>query len=646
MYQLPTQYQEFMHLSRYARWDESAGRRERWGETVDRYFNFFVPHLTEHHGLSIKHSELDFLRDSVGNLSTMPSMRCLMTAGPALARDHVAGYNCAYTSIDSPRAFDEILFILMCGTGVGFSVERQFIRKMPEVPEKFETSGTVIIVRDSKRGWAEAFKELIAMLYAGRVPSWDTSRVRPKGARLVTMGGRSSGPAPLDDLFNFTIRVFETAQGRRLRSIECHDIACQIGRCVVVGGVRRSAMISLSNLSDQRMRDAKSGNFGEVAPWRYVSNNSVAYTEQPDVGQFMSEWMSLYNSKSGERGIFNREAARNQAMRSGRRRGYWDDGQTQPIDFGTNPCSEIILRSQQFCNLSEIVCRPDDSFETLMKKAEAAAILGTWQSSLTDFRYLRKKWKNNCEEERLLGVSMTGIMDCPLTNGSQPRSQTADMLESIKRHVNDVNDEWAHRLSIPPSAAATCVKPSGTASQLVMSGSGIHAWHAPHYVRRVQQDVKDPITRLMKDAGIPWEPQHDNPEGAVVFSFPTRAPEGAVCRDDRDAIQELEHWKLYQDHWCEHKPSVTITVRENEWPAVGAWVWERFDQMSGVSFLPHSEHGYTQAPYEAVQEDRLIELEDQMPDNIDWSVLGEYERDDEFVTATKELACTGGSCEI
>jgi ribonucleoside-diphosphate reductase alpha chain len=641
MQELPSAFQQYIHLSRYARWDKDKGRRETWEETVTRYFDFFDGYLSEKHDFDFGVVSSD-LYDAVINLEVMPSMRCLMTAGKALARDHVAGYNCSYRMIDDPRAFDEILFILMCGTGVGFSVERQYVNKLPKVPESFDETTTTIKVRDSKRGWGEGYRELIAMLYAGRIPSWDVSGLRPAGARLKTMGGRSSGPDPLVDLFEFTVRLFKNAAGRKLTSLECHDLVCKIGDCVVVGGVRRSAMLSLSNLSDQRMRDAKSGQWWELDPHRQLSNNSVAYTETPEVGQFMTEWLALFNSKSGERGIFNREAATEQAISSGRRKDYWDEDKEFPIEFGTNPCSEIILRSKQLCNLTEVICRPHDTPETLKQKVRLASILGTWQSCLTDFRYLTKKWQRNCEEERLLGVSLTGIMDCPLVNGVDDRTKW--LLDDLRTEAINTNAEWAKKLGINQATAITCVKPSGTVSQLTDAASGIHPRHAPFYIRRVRQDVKDPMAQFMIDQGFPHEMDVTNPEQTVVFEFPIRAPEGSVYRDDKSAIDQLEHWLMIQDNWCEHKPSITVTVRENEWPEVGAWVWNNFDKMSGVSFLPHSDHSYKQAPYEEVTEEKLKELEAKMPKVI-WSGLEKYEQDDN-TTGTHELSCTAGNCEI
>jgi ribonucleoside-triphosphate reductase (thioredoxin) len=638
---LPTPYQEFIHLSRYARWNNDLGRRETWEETANRYFDFFVPYLNENHSASLntdfitrggENTEVDLLRNAILNLDIMPSMRCLMTAGRALARDHVAGYNCAYRPIDDVRAFDEILFVLMCSTGVGFSVERQYVNQLPVVPE-----------RDSKRGWAEGYRELLGLLYAGRIPSWDVTKVRPKGARLKTMGGRASGPDPLVDLFKFTICIFKNAEGRRLTSLECHDLVCKIGECVVVGGVRRSALLSLSNLSDQRMRDAKSGEWWVLEPQRALSNNSVAYTEKPETGQFMSEWLSLYQSKAGERGVYNREAARQQTIKSGRRKGYTGNGtDRQPIDFGTNPCGEIVLRPKQFCNLSTIIVRREDEVDTLENKIKLATILGTWQSTLTNFRYLTRKWRENCEEERLLGVSMTGIMTNNLLNNTN--KHLPDLLEHLKNVAVEANKEWADRLGIPQSTAITCIKPEGTSSQLVGSPcSGIHPAYAPFYVRRVRQDKKDPLTQLMIDQNVPHEQDVINSEN-IVFEFPMECPSDTVMRDDMSAVQQLKHWRVFRNHWCEHNPSVTIYVRENEWPGVGGWVWDNFGVTSGLTFLPHSNHTYRQAPYEEINESQFHDKEAAMPE-LDWSKLGEYEKEDN-TTGNRELSCTAGACEI
>jgi ribonucleoside-triphosphate reductase (thioredoxin) len=623
---LPTQYQNFIALSRYARWLPEEGRRETWAETVDRYMdNVVAPRIDDT-------AVVEELRDAILSLSVMPSMRMLMTAGPALQRDNTAGYNCSYIAVDDVKAFDEAMMILLCGTGVGFSVERQHIAKLPEVPDQLFYSHDVIVVHDSKEGWAKAYRKLIAMLYAGEIPKWDMSKVRPSGAKLKTFGGRASGPEPLIDLFNFTINVFKGAAGRRLNSIECHDIMCKIGDIVVVGGVRRSAMISLSNLSDDRMRHAKSGQWWEANPQRALANNSVVYTEKPDVESFLREWTALVESKSGERGIFARYAADKHVEKNGRRKtGY---------EWGTNPCSEIILRNNQFCNLTEVVVRSTDTFATLQNKVRLATILGTVQSTYTKFPYLRKVWAKNTEEERLLGVSLTGIMDCEITAAPEP-----EFLEELRNISVDTNKEWADKLGIPQSAAITCVKPSGTVSQLVDAGSGIHARHSPYYIRTVRGDVKDPLTQLMIDEGVPVEPEVFHPDSTMVFSFPVKSPDNAVTRNDMTALEQLEVWKLYAVNWCEHKPSVTISVRDDEWLEVGAWVYKNFDLCSGISFLPHSDHTYQQAPYQDCDEETYRELLSRMPTSIDWSHLGEYEQEDN-TAGSQTLACVGGVCEV
>jgi len=624
---LPTDYQSFIHKSRYAKYFDNKGR-ESWSETVERYMNNVVRPKAGYD------SYVDQIRDAILNLDVMPSMRAMMTAGPALARDNTAGYNCSYLPVDDPKSFDEAMFILLCGTGVGFSVERQFISKLPEVPELFD-SETTIVVKDSKEGWAKAFRQLLALLWAGEIPQWDIGLVRPAGSRLKTFGGRASGPAPLVELFNFAIKTFKNAQGRKLSSIECHDLMCFIGQIVVVGGVRRSAMISLSNLSDDRMRHAKSGQWWETAAHRALANNSVSYTEKPDMETFMREWQALVESKSGERGVFNRQASKVQAAKNGRR--------DPDYEFGTNPCSEIILRPYQFCNLTEVVVRATDSIESLEGKVRIATILGTIQSAYTKFPYLRKVWSKNTEEERLLGVSLTGIMDNPLmTHENMGLEKTLAHLRSV---AISTNAEWADRLGIPVSAAITCVKPSGTVSQLVDSASGIHARHSPYYIRTVRGDNKDPLTQLMKDQGIPNEPCVMKGDTTTVFSFPQKSPAGAVTRNDMTAIEQLNLWLTYQRHWCEHKPSVTISVRDSEWMHVGAFVYEHFDEMSGVSFLPHSDHTYQQAPYQDCTKEEYEVLLGSMPEKIDWSKLSDYEQEDNTV-AMQTMACTGDVCEV
>jgi len=625
---LPTDYQAFIHTSRYARWLEKEGRRETWAETVGRYVeNLVTPRVTDD-------TIVNEIEQAILGLELMPSMRAVMTAGVALDRDNTAGYNCSYMPVDDPKSFDEAMFILLCGTGVGFSVERQFVSKLPDVPDQMFNSSTTVVVKDSKEGWAKALRQVIALLYSGEIPKWDVSLVRPAGAKLKTFGGRASGPAPLVDLFNFVIRIFAAAKGRKLSSVECHDIMCKIGEVVVVGGVRRSAMISLSNLSDDRMRHAKSGSWWENNPQRALANNSVSYTEKPDAVSFLREWTALVESGSGERGIFNRQASKKQAEKNGRR--------DPNYEFGTNPCSEIILRPYQFCNLTEVVVRATDTLETLEQKVKLATILGTIQSTYTKFPYLRKIWQKNTEEERLLGVSLTGIMDNPLlTTKNEGLEKTLAHLKSV---AVATNAEWAVRLGVPVSAAITCVKPSGTVSQLVDSASGIHARHSQYYIRTVRGDTKDPLTQFMTDQGIPSEPCVMKPDTTVVFSFPVKAPMGAVVTSDLTAIEQLETWLAYQRHWCEHKPSVTINVRADEWFEVGAFVYKHFDEMSGVSFLPYSEHTYQQAPYQEVDEATYQDALAKMPKEIDWTKLSEYEAEDNTV-GTQTFACVG-SCEI
>jgi ribonucleoside-triphosphate reductase len=623
---LPTDYQTFIATSRYARWIEEEGRRETWPETVGRFIDNIV------RPADIDTKTINDIEDSILSLEVMPSMRALMTAGEAADRDNTCVYNCSYLPVDHPRAFDEAMFILLCGTGVGFSVERQAISKLPTVPEDLSEVEDVIVVQDSKEGWAKSLRKLISLLYVGDIPKWDLSKIRPAGARLKTFGGRASGPDPLNDLFNFVVGKFKGAAGRRLNSVECHDIMCKIGEVVVVGGVRRSAMISLSNLSDDRMRHAKSGQWWENEGQRALANNSVAYTEKPDMETFMREWTALVESKSGERGIFSRDAADKHVARNNRR----ETGR----EWGTNPCSEIILRPYQFCNLTEVVVRPTDTEKSLTSKVRIATILGTIQSTYTHMPYLRPVWRRNTEEERLLGVSLTGIMDNEIT--SKP---SAKLLNKLRDVAIQTNSEIAESLGIAPSAAITCVKPSGTVSQLVDSASGIHARHSEYYIRTVRGDNKDPLTQFMKDAGIPSEPCVMKPDSTTVFSFPVHSPDNAITRNDMTAIEQLELWKTYALEWCEHKPSVTITVRDEEWLKVGAWVYDNFNICSGVSFLPHSDHTYAQAPYQDCDKVVYMEAAKAMPKSIDWSRLSEYEKEDN-TAGTQTLACSGDSCEV
>ena len=613
---LPTSYQQFIHKSRYARWLDDEARREDWDETVERYVQYMVSHAQKKHGYQMDVPTLASIKDAILSLEVMPSMRAMMTAGLALERDNICGYNCSYIPVDSPRAFDECMYILMCGTGVGFSVERENIDKLPMISDNMSKSTIEIKVADSKVGWAKAYRELVALLYAGQIPSWDMSLIRPAGAKLKVMGGRASGPQPLVDLFNFTIQTFKKATGRRLYPIECHYIMCKVGEVVVVGGVRRSALISLSNLNDDQMRHAKAGQWWENDGQRALANNSVAYKSKPEMGTFMREWLALYDSKSGERGMFNREAADKQAARNGRREtGY---------EWGTNPCSEIILRPYQFCNLSEVVVRENDTLESLKHKVRVATILGTLQSTLTDFKYLRKIWKQNTEEERLLGVSLTGIMDHGLLSRNIDSKR---WLEEMRDEAVETNSTYARLLGIRTSSAITCVKPSGTVSQLVDAASGIHARHSQYYIRTVRGDNKDPLTDLMKQANIPNEPDMMKPENVTVFSFPMESPKNAVMRTDMSAIEQLELWKTYAIHWCEHKPSITVSVKEHEWMNVGAWVYDNFDIASGVSFLPFSEHTYQQAPYQEIDEAQYsIEKERFKDISLDWDKLSDFEK--------------------
>ena len=631
-------YENFIALSRYAKWVESEGRRETWKETVDRYFSFITNHLEQNYNYIPNEKLVAELKKFVFERNVMPSMRSVMTSGPALERDNVAGYNCAFLPVDSPRSFDETMYILMCGTGVGFSVEYKYINKLPAVPESLEKSTTVITVEDSKQGWAKAYRELLALLWSGQIPAIDVSKVRPAGARLKTMGGRSSGPQPLINLFDFTIAKFKNATGRNLKPIECHDIMCKIGEVVVVGGVRRSAMISLSNINDIEMAQAKSGNWWEQSSQRALSNNSVAYSRKPEMEQFIAEWKSLYDSKSGERGIYNVAAAQAQAAKFGRR--------DPEIHYGTNPCSEIILRPYQFCNLSEVVLRENDTKKDIERKVELATILGTWQSTLTEFKYLRKIWKDNTEEERLLGVSLTGQFGHKFMSGKEDLVSLEAFLMTLRETARAKNKEEAAKIGIPESAAITCVKPSGTVSQLVGVSSGMHAWHSPYYIRTVRGSKGDPISTFLKEVGIPVEDDVMKPNDTYVFSFPIKAPEGAIVRSDLTAIDHLNIWLVYQRAWCEHKPSITVSVKEDEWMEVGAWVYKNFDEVSGISFLPHSEHTYKQAPYQEISKEEYEDLVSKMPKDIRWQDLSFYETED-GTSPSATLACSSdGNCEL
>lgn len=628
-------YRNFIHISRYARWIESENRRETWQETVDRYCNFMKDHLVLNYGYSPNAKIFDEVREAILKHHIMPSMRALMTAGPALERDHIAAYNCSFIAVDSPRAFDEAMYILMNGTGVGFSVEQKYINQLPVISESFFQTNTTIVVDDSKLGWAKAFKELIALLYQGQIPNWDVSKVRPAGARLKVFGGRASGPDPLVDLFNFTIETFKLAAGRRLKSIEAHDLMCKVGEVVVVGGVRRSALISLSNLDDFEMAKAKSGQWWEGNGQRALANNSAVYNSKPNTAQFLREWRNLYESKSGERGIYNIDSVRKHIDKFGRR--------DSSLVGGTNPCGEILLRPNEFCNLTEVVIEASDTKETLLEKVRLATILGTWQSTLTNFKYIRKTWRDNCEEERLLGVSLTGIY------GNKITATNGKALEALLDEMRDlsvsVNDKEAKSLNINPSVSITCVKPSGTVSQLTGVSSGIHPWYSEYYIRSVRADNKDPLTQFLKDSGIPFEPDVMKPEATTVFYFPIKAPKNAILTKDLTAIDHLEMWKTYRTHWTEHNPSVTINVEEDEWMRVGAWVFDNFDSIGGVSFLPAVEHSYKQAPYQEVSKEEYESWLNKMPDSIRWDMLSLYETTD-GTTGSQELSCVAGACEI
>jgi ribonucleoside-triphosphate reductase (thioredoxin) len=630
----PTDFQNYIHLSRYSRWLPEKNRRENWGETVDRYFNFFEQHLKENHNHDITSYKKE-IQDAVLSLEVMPSMRCLMTAGEALKREPASGFNCSYVAVDNTKAFDEILYVLMNGVGAGFSVETRYIENLPIVAETFHESDTIIVVADSKLGWAKALRELIGLLYLGQIPQWDVSKVRPAGTPLKTFGGRASGPGPLVELFKFCVTVFKKAAGRKLTSLECHDIVTKIAEIVVVGGVRRSALISLSDLSDDRLRHAKSGQWWVDNVQRALANNSAVYNDTPDMGIFMDEWKALYDSKSGERGIFNRQSAKKNLEKYGRR--------NTDFPLGVNPCGEILLRSSEFCNLSEAVIRSTDSEEDISRKIRIASILGTWQSTLTNYKYLSKKWKDNCEEERLLGVSLTGIMDSTLTNGKQEGLDKR--LQKWRDLAVSTNKEWAEKIGINQSVAVTCIKPSGTVSTLVDSSSGIHARHNPYYIRTVRADKKDPLAKMMVDMGFPVEDDVTKPDHNYVFSFPIKAPENAVFRKDMTACEQLELWLIYKKNYTEHNPSVTISVKEDEWMEVGAWVYRNFDEMTGVSFLPYSEHIYAQAPFQDCSKEEYESLLTKMPKNVDWSKLSDYEKTD-HTEGIKEYACTAGGCDL
>ena len=643
-YNLMSEYQHFIHLSRYSRWLDDNGRREIWDETVTRYMDFFVEHLETNQKYKMSQNIYNDVKDNIIRLKVMPSMRALMTSGEALKRDNLCQYNCSFIHADKIRCFDEMLYVLLNGVGVGFSVERQFVQKLPTMSEEYNDTDTTIIVGDSKMGWAKAYKELISLLLAGQIPKWDMSKIRPAGARLKVFGGRASGPGPLDELFRFTIQTFKEAIGRKLTSFEVHKLFCKIADVVVVGGVRRASLISLSNLSDIRMRHAKSGQWWIEHPELALSNNSVSYTEKPDIGIFMEEWLSLYNSKSGERGIFNRNAAIDTIKNINERAG--EERRDINHEFGLNPCGEIILRSKQCCNLTEVVVREEDTIEDIKEKIKIATIMGTWQASLTDFKYVSSRWKENCDEEALLGVSMTGIMDNHILNGYKSTiDDLPKILNELRDYATKINKEWSKKIGINQAAAITCVKPSGNISQLVNSSSGIHARYSPYYIRSVRVSKKDPIAQFMIDKGFPNEPDITKPDITTIFTFPIKSPHNSVTRTDKTAIEQLELWMIYKEHYCDHNPSITINVKEHEWIEVGSWVYNNFDKVSGVAFLPSSEHSYKQAPYQECTKEEYEELLKTMPKDIDWTELSQFESEDNTVSS-QTLSCTAGSCEI
>ena len=624
-------YEKFIASSRYARWMPKEDRRENWDETCRRYTDYWLDKEL------INEKEADELFRAVHEGLVMPSMRCMMTAGKALDRDNVAGFNCSYVAIDHPLAFSELMYILLCGTGVGFSVEKKYTDKLPSIADEFTASDVVIRVADSKIGWVEAVKELVALLYAGKVPTWDTSKVRPAGAVLKTFGGRASGPGPLEALMVYTVETFKVAAGRKLTTLEAHDLCCKIAEVIVVGGVRRSALISLSDPDDSRLRNAKSGSWWLSHPERALANNSAVYDSKPEFSFFLNEVKSLYDSMSGERGLFSREACKNIVTSHGRR--------DPDHSFGCNPCSEIILRPNQFCNLSELVVREGDSIEDLKYKAKVATIFGTLQSTLTDFRYLRKVWKKNTEEEALLGVSMTGIMDHSVLSGGEGPELLEEYLVELRKVCLDTNRKWAKRLGVNPSAAITCIKPSGTVSQLTNTASGIHPRFSRHYIRTVRADVKDPMAQYMKQVGFPCEPDVMKPDTTLVFSFPIKSPLSSVTVDEVGALQQLELWKAYQLFWCEHKPSITVYYKPEEFLPCMSWIWDNFSLASGISFLPYSEHTYQQAPYQEIDEAAYTRALKEMPKDINWQDLADFESED-MTAGAQTLSCSAGQCEV
>lgn len=627
-----TPYQDFIFYRTYSRWNDDLGRRETWQETVDRYMSFMRKNV----GDKLTFEEYQEIREAILKHEVMPSMRLMWGAGGPTARCNVSAYNCSYLAIKELRDFAETLYLLCSGTGVGFSVEKAAVDQLPVVQPQKGVPSKYFVIDDSKEGWAEALHDCLHALFNGEDAIFDFSQIRPAGARLKTMGGRAAGPQPLMDLLEFTKEVVLARQGKKLRPIDVHDIMTKIGEIVVAGGVRRSAMISLSDLEDAEVQHAKDGRFWEHSAHRALANNSAVYKQKPTREEFLSEWDALRKSGSGERGIFNRGSLTEQVP--ARRLFEWNG--VVPALAGTNPCGEIVLKDKQFCNLTEIVARAEDTEETLLKKARIATILGTYQSTLTDFKFLSSEWKRNCEDERLLGVSITGQWDSPAVRDEQ-------VLTRMKHVAQDTNSEYAKRFGINPSTAITCVKPSGTVGQLVNASPGLHARYSEYYLKRVRISVTDPLFKMLRDLGVPSHPevgQGESTANTFVLDFPIASPQGAVTADKLSAIAQLEHWLMMKRSWTEHNPSCTIYIKDGEWEQVRDWIYEHWDLVGGLSFLPYEDHVYELAPYTPISKEEYEKLASLFP-KIDFSVLTRYEKDDE-TTGAQELACVAGGCEL
>ncbi len=622
---------EFVYYRTYSRWVEAEDRRETWIETVDRYMSFMAENLKD----KLSEKEYTEIRNFILEHKSVPSMRLLQFAGKAARTTNVCAYNCSFIAPTLLQDFGEIAYILMCGTGVGFSVEYQTVETLPQIKRQTGTMLTDYIIEDSKEGWADAIVYGMQTWYDGKDVRFDYSKIRPAGSRLKTMGGRASGPGPLRDLMDFMRNRILARQGRRLKTIDVHDVICKIGEVVVAGGVRRSALISLSDLDDQEMRNSKIGTFYYHSPQRSMANNSAIYNSKPTPEEFMEEWLALMKSGTGERGIFNRGSLRDQLP--ARRVELVDEGLNI---MGTNPCGEIILQSKQFCNLTEVIARPEDTEATLMEKIRVATILGTYQATLTNFPYLSKDWQQNCRTERLLGVSITGQWDCPAVRESA-------MLQKLKTKAQEVNQEYAKRFGINPSTCITCVKPSGNTSQTTDSSSGLHPRYSPYYLRRVRISATDPLFHMLRDQKVPYYPEvGQTMENATTFvvEFPIKSPDGAICRNDITALEQLEYWKNVKESYTEHNPSVTVYVGEQEWFEVGNWVYKNWDIVGGISFLPRSNHAYALAPYQEITKEEYEAARANFP-QLDFSDLVLYEKSDETENK-REIACAGGACEL